>query len=261
MLNSPSWLENFREIPSPEQNIANGYADLEEHTIAIFPKAVRSFVENRLQLGPNIIIPLRSISTGLVSNLIFRALSPDLSDISQKCRLLPGFGGWSDADNNPLVYGIPSISEDYSFVIITEGMLDTFAAEALLIDDDKCLIVGATSASSLPKITKYLANQLSIPIIIIHHLDHNENNLISYNGVGQKFAIEAAKTYQSQNRKAYDCTNGPAFLKEIKKNIFTLGDSFKDAREFIEAAGQLEIKGKYAGKKSAMKKQNLGWKK
>ena len=119
--------------------------------------------------------PLRSASTGDVSALQCRAISPATTK-ENKRRFV---GETTDFSGTPRAYGFPHLVVAGSTVVLTEGMADTWAAESLLPPD--VVVVGATTAGSMVKLAPFLKQAKSV--VVVRHMD-----ALSGDGAGQRGA-------------------------------------------------------------------------
>ncbi len=185
------WLKNERRITNPRALIGSGFANLYQEDIEIFDTIHHSAVKQRVSLGPNLIAPVRGTKSDKVENLFFRSLNQ--VDKEQKSRLLSGVGGWTSEDQSPRAFGFPSLIHEFPKLVICEGLVDYFAAEQLLDCDRRFLPIGAASASALPKWAHWLAeNNFKGCVIIIFHIDIDQNGNLSDIGIGQDNAIKCA---------------------------------------------------------------------
>ena len=122
-----------------------------------------------------VVAPLRSASTGDVSALQCRAISPATTK-ENKRRFV---GETTDFSGTPRAYGFPHLVVAGSTVVLTEGMADTWAAESLLPPD--VVVVGATTAGSMVKLAPFLKQAKSV--VVVRHMD-----ALSGDGAGQRGA-------------------------------------------------------------------------
>lgn len=208
------WLENERGFETARTAIASGFANLHNDDVELFDPSLKSFVAERLSLGPHVVAPIRGRSSTKVQNLLFRTLNS--VEKSEKSRLLPNAGGWSEADGKPRAFGFPSLIPDFPNLIICEGMADYFAVECLL--DGECLYlpIGALSASALLIWAQFLIKEkYAGHVVILHQLDEDESGRVSTGRVGLAKAGSALKELWSGNVKA-TLFNWPDYLKLLR---------------------------------------------
>lgn len=190
------WLETKRNFVQPRVYIGSGFTNLSEHSKCIFDERNRSFINNRLQIAPQMVVPLRNSHSGKVQNLFFRSIGECAPD--EKSRLLPQHNGWSEPDGTPRAFGFPHLITDFPNLVICEGMADYFAAEVLLECEHNFLPIGVSSASALPKWGQWLGeNKFMGNVIIIFHLDQDKNGNLSDTGVGQDNAVKCMRYLQA----------------------------------------------------------------
>jgi len=208
------WLEKNRGFDSPRKFIGSGFASLEKDDVALFHPQHHNFIKHRLSLGPQIIAPIRNVFSNKPQNLFFRTIS-DVNK-SDKSRLLPHSGGWSEQDGSLRAFGFPQLIQDFSKLILCEGMADYFAIECLLGCDENFLAIGASNAAALNNwatwfsTVKYKGN-----VIILYQLDADQFGKISTHGVGQLNATKALKILL-QNKVSASLFKWANFLRRIK---------------------------------------------
>lgn len=186
------WLINNRGIDSPRRHISCGFLNLAQSDLKSFNKVHHSFINHRLSLGPQIIVPLRGHYSGKVKNLFFRSLTNVSKE--EKSRLLPNVGGFTEPDGSPRAFGFPHLYKEFPNIILCEGMADYFAVEFLLNGNESYLPIGASNADGLVKWASFLlANNYQGHVYIIFQLDNGETGQISTKGIGQAKAIEAMR--------------------------------------------------------------------
>lgn len=215
-----------RGFKDPHKFIGSGFTELASSNCEYFEQPQKNFLQERLKQGHQLLVPLRGIKSDEIKNIFVRALNPQSQE--QKSRVLPGYGGWSDEDNNPLAFGFPHLFRDYNHILLFEGMADYFAGEFLLDHDHKYLPLGVPSASFLTKWAHLLAeNKYSGQVTIVYQLDRN-NGQFNIDAVGAKFGTEAIKILKNNNckSKAFDWVS---FLEKLchqieMKNIKDIAD-------------------------------------
>jgi hypothetical protein len=136
------------------------------------------------QPGGIVAAPLRSASTGAVAALHLRAIAP--LDAAHKRRTI---GSKADPDGPPRGYGRADRLRGAPVVVLTEGLGDTLAAEALA-DGIDAVAVGADGATCLPAWGGYLGTLPQRPrVVVVAHLD---GDTITADGTGYRRALEAA---------------------------------------------------------------------
>lgn len=186
------WLTAERGIINPRSCIGSGFANLFPEYLGLFAKTHHTLIKNRLELGPHLIAPIRSVCSPKVKNLFFRAMHKVEKD--QKSRLLTGMGGFGSSDNELRAFGFPHLIHDFSNVILCEGMADYFAAEFLLDDNKEYLPIGAAHAGALVTWAQWLVNtNYKGNINIIFHIDTDHDDNISIKEVGPAKAVQAAR--------------------------------------------------------------------
>ncbi len=237
------WLEEERGIKTPRFLIGSGFANLYEEDIELFNHNHHSLIKSRLSLGPNLIAPLRGVSSDKVRNLFFRATH--LVPKDQKSRLLTGMGGFGDADNELRGFGFPHLMHDFPSLVLCEGMADYFSAEYLLDDDKEHLPIGAANADSLTKWALWLtSSKYKGRVTIIFHLDTDKNDQISIKEIGPAKAVQAARILY-EHKISTQIFPWHYFLTNITKaphKIRDLADSLKYEECGIECLRQIFIK-------------------
>jgi hypothetical protein len=234
---SSQWLSKKRGFLSPRKVIGSGFANLNKDCLNLFEVKHQDLIKQRIELGPQIIVPIRGAHSDKELNLFFRAISNVAKE--DKSRLLTGAGGWSSEDGSPRAFGFPGRIKEFPNLVICEGMADYFAAEYLLYGDEKYLPLGASNASALIKWAQWLAEKTyEGRIILIYQLDTNESGLISTTATGQSYAIKAMKILKTANIKA-ELFKWPQFLTSIpnyRKMPADIAEVFADVgsqREFL----------------------------
>lgn len=216
------FLEN-RGFINPAFCIGSGYADLTNTNCNLFSSAHRNFLQDRIKKGPQLLVPIRDISSDRVCNLFVRTIAPKNSE--QKSRLLPGMGGWHDEDKNPRAFGYPHLFNEFDHIILLEGMADYFAGEYLIDHDHKFLPIGVPSASFFPKWAELLMQRkYKGRVTILYQLDR-QNGRLSINAVGTKFGAAALKILRNHNCRA-NTFDWPGFVEKIHHQVDmqTIGD-------------------------------------
>lgn len=208
------WLERKRGFKNPRSNLGSGFANLYEADLDLFNFTHYGFLKHRLSLGPQLIAPIRGVSSDKVLNLFFRSINNHSKE--QKSRLLPNSGGWGGDDGVPRAFGFPHLIREFPRIILCEGMADYFAVECLLGQSSNSLAIGVPSASALPKWAQLLSD-IKFPgqVILLYQLDVDPNGKISSQAVGQAKAVEALKILLNNKRHA-TLFDWAAFIKETK---------------------------------------------
>lgn len=207
------WLEHERGFINPRTLIGSGFANLYKEDLELFASHQRCLIEQRLSLGQNLIVPLRSAHSTKVENLFFRALDP----VSKECksRLLNGQGGWGNSEQSPRAFGFPHLIHDFPKLILCEGMADYFATECLLGCDDNYLSIGAANASALNNWARWLCTtSYKGSVTILYQLDKDPSGRFSSLGIGQSKAAQTLKTLL-ENKVSASLFRWPNFLKHV----------------------------------------------
>lgn len=187
------WLAHTRKFRSHALSTTLSFANLYGEEVDLFAREHRPLIQHRLNLGQNIVVPLRGIDDDKVENLYLRAL--DNIDKEDKARLLTNCGGWHSRNDAPRAFGFPYLIHDFPNVVICEGMADYFAAECLLDADEKYLPIGAPGTAAINKWGEWLSQaKYSGRIHLIYQLDPDQSNSLSTYGAGQKAAVNARRT-------------------------------------------------------------------
>lgn len=205
------WLKEVRGFDSPREAIGSGFLSLEKKHLSLFDVEHHNFILQRLSVGPQLVVPIRSPVSQRVDNLFFRCLSN--VDINDKSRLLPGRGGWTEKEGSPRAFGFPHLIHDFPKLILCEGMADYFATECLLGCGANYLAIGAANASALNNWASWLSTTgFKGSVIILYQLDKDPLGRISSLGVGQSKASQALKTLL-ENKISASLFKWPNFLK------------------------------------------------
>jgi hypothetical protein len=230
------WLSDIRGFSTPRQVIGSGFANLTKSSIGLFGSGHANFIKQRINIGPQLIVPIRGTHSEVAQNLFFRTIANVAKD--DKSRLLPNAGGWYDSDGSPRAFGFPSLICEFPNLVICEGMADYFAAEYLLVGEEKCLPLGSPNASFLPKWADWLKrNTYQGRVIWIYQLDVDENNKIHASATGQHFAVQAAKILKEARIHSV-LFNWHAFLKNIH-NLHKIPNDLADV--YSIARGDLDL--------------------
>lgn len=206
------WLEQGRGINNPRSSIGSGFANLYPEDVELFDGKFHSMLKQRLTLGPNLIAPIRSIKSAQVENFFFRAMKPVTKE--QKSRLIPGAGGFGDAQNIR-AFGLPHLIHNFSHLMLCEGMADYFAMESILRGEDKYLALGIFNAASLSKWAEALiANKYQGKVIWVYQLDADDKGELSASGIGQLNATKASRLLRTAGVTS-ELFNWPKILKKI----------------------------------------------
>jgi hypothetical protein len=207
------WLKE-RGFDSPQEFIGSGFASIENSDLTLFELKQQSFIKHRLSLGPQFLAPLRSSYSATVKNLLFRSMSS--VDKNDKSRLLPDSGGWSEEDGSPRAFGFPHLINDFSHIILCEGMADYLATECLLGSNENYLALGAANASALNSWARFLSvRKYPGHITLLYQLDVDSGGKISSEATGQAQAIKAIKTLL-ENKIAASLFKWANFLRRIR---------------------------------------------
>lgn len=207
------WLEKIRGFNNSRSFIGSGFANLYHEDVELFSQEHHVLLKQRISLGPHLIAPIRSTKSEKVENLFFRAIPPVPKD--QKSRLLTGAGGFGDGELSLRAFGFPHLINDFSQIILCEGMADYFALECLLQGEKKYLPLGVANAAALPKWAEWLV-KINYPgqVILIYQLDTDPQGKIAASAIGQKNAASALKILKA-DRISAELFNWPSFLKRI----------------------------------------------
>ena len=209
------WLHEVRGFSSPRSTIGSGFANLTRHNEIFFHQHIH-FVRRRQNIGPHLLVPIRSVNSHKVQNIFFRAISNVAKE--EKSRLLTGAGGWNDQDGSPRAFGFPNLTFDFPNLVMCEGMADYFAAEYLLYGDEKFLPLGVPSASALPKWAQWLKSiRYQGRVIWIYQLNVNSNG-IHASGIGQQNATRASKILREGGLRS-ELFRWHEFLRRIPKLV------------------------------------------
>lgn len=229
------WLKSKRGFINPRFYIGSGFISISYEDIQIFDKSHQYFVEKRLAISEQIVVPLREIKSNKVKNLFFRSINE--CNKEEKSRLLPNCGGWHDSDGAPRAFGFPNLIEEFGHLIICEGMADYFAVECLLDCNEKILPIGASNADGISKWSRWLSNKgYNGKVTILYQLDTAENGHFSTKTIGVFKAIEALKYLNTHQIKAQifdwpfflkNTTTHPSLIKDIA-DILSVNAHFKE---------------------------------
>lgn len=208
------WLENQRGFIDPLENIGSGFANFYDSDLKLFNPEHHNFLKNRLSLGLQLLAPIREFGSDKVVNLFFRSIEDTSKE--QKSRLLPNSGGWGEEKSGPRAFGFPHLINDFSTVILCEGMADYFAVECLIGPSSNHLALGVPSASSFPKWATFLS-QIDFlgNLVLLYQLDTDQTGKVSSQAVGQNKVLEALKILLS-NKKHAALFDWPYFLTQTK---------------------------------------------
>lgn len=216
------WLEDERKLINAKKLIGSGYALLTSEHIPYFSPSHHDFLRQRLNIGKQIMVPLRSTLSDDVKNIFFRTISHH--DEHNKTRLLPDMGGWSDNDRSLRAFGFPYLIHDFSHIVLCEGMADYFAAECLLEDNEKYLPLGAANADALVKWAQWFAvNKYAGFVHIVYQLDRDMHGNLSQSSVGPKKALQCLGILKKHNIQA-NLFDWFTFIKNITTNPQNIND-------------------------------------
>ncbi len=217
-----TWLENERGFKNSRLYIGSGFANLTSEDVDCFESQHRNFIRQRLAVSDQIVVPLRGIHSDEVQCLFFRSIGK--CGKSDKSRLLPNVGGWTEEDGTPRVFGFPHLIHNFPSLLICEGMADYFAAECLLDCNEKILPLGASSADGIIKLAHHLINtKYSGVVLILHQLDKDEDGELSTKKVGPSRAINALKEFKESNIRAR-IFDWPFFLQNTTSRPSKIAD-------------------------------------
>ncbi|TXG76907.1 hypothetical protein E6Q11_03805 [Candidatus Dojkabacteria bacterium] len=222
-----NWLMTARKLPEPNRFIGSGFTNLNQSDVELFDEEHRGLIRKRIELGHNIVVPLRGIKNDKVENLFIRTINAVSKE--NKSRLLTGCGGWAGVKDSPRAFGFPHLIHEFPNLIICEGMADYFAAECLLDADEKYLPIGAPGTAALHKWADWLSQtKYSGRIHIVYQLDCDQNGNLANYGPGQQAAVVAKKVLCNAGRYAH-LFQWTSFLQEVsdwKKPPGDLADVF-----------------------------------
>ncbi len=205
-----------RGFINPRSCIGSGYAELTNTVCDSFSLSHKTFLLDRMNIGPQLLVPIRSIASDSISNVFIRSIAPESPD--QKSRLLPEMGGWHDEEKNPRAFGFPHLIDEFEHLILFEGMADYFAGEYLLDHDHKFLPLGVPSASFFPKWAELLVQRkYEGRVTIVYQLDRH-NGKLSINAVGTKLGAEALKILRNHSCRA-SAFDWPGFVEKIHHQV------------------------------------------
>lgn len=224
-----NWFKHERGFTDIDKFVGSGFASLEEKHVSCFDERHRKFIRYRLNVGHQLMVPLRSSNSDSVKNFVFRTITP--CDKSEKTCLLPEAGGWSDPDGSPRAFGFPHLFMDFPHLVLCEGMADYFAAECLLQDSEKLLPLGAANADALGKWAQWLVDRnYSGHVTLIYHLDKDEHGLLSNKSIGPRKALQSLATFRKNGLKAH-LFDWPTYIE----NITTHHNEIKDLADCLKA--------------------------
>lgn len=167
------------------QLVRSGFAVLDGGTVSALRDAP-AIGWLRYNVGAAIVAPLRSLRTGDVCALQGRVFK--VSDPKFKRAVV---GQLRDGDKTPRVFGDVRHLRSARVVVLVEGMADTWAGEALTAGVDGVVVIGASSADTMPDVATWLAEHTSAHTVVVRHLDNPDAVEPDKQGVGQKKAREA----------------------------------------------------------------------
>ena len=167
------------------QLVRSGFAVLDSATVGALRDAP-AIGWLRYNVGAAIVAPVRSLRTGDVCALQGRVFK--VSDPKFKRAVV---GQLRDGDKTPRVFGDVKHLRSARVVVLVEGLADTWAGEVLTAGVDGVVVVGASSADTMPDVATWLAEHTSAHIVVVRHLDNPDAVEADKQGVGQKKAREA----------------------------------------------------------------------
>lgn len=221
------WLTDIRGFYDPHRFISTGFVNLSQDDIGLFAHQHQKFIQDRIQRGRNIVVPLRGIESEAVENLFIRNIQT--ASKQERTRVLPGCGGWTSKNGTPRAFGFPHLIDQFPNLIMCEGMADYFAAECLLDADENYLPIGAPGTAAIEKWGSWLKEiNYAGKIYLIYQLDLDENGTLNTFGPGQMAAVNAKRALGGAKPPAH-LFNWSLFLKKIahwKVAPRDLADSF-----------------------------------
>lgn len=195
------WLSKIRGIAEPRECIGSGYLNINSEDLKFFDDQHKTFIKNRLDKGNIMGAPLRDANSDEVKNIFLRTITS--VEKSEKSRLLPNCGGWGNSAGGLRAFGYPHLIEQFSSIVICEGMADYFTAEYLLSGDEKHLPIGAANAGDLVKWAQWISDKkYKGRIMIVHHLDTDNHGNLSTTEIGQAKAIDSVRIMRENGCKA-----------------------------------------------------------
>jgi hypothetical protein len=216
------WLENERGFTDIARFVGSGFTCLSEKHFSSFENIHQNFLKQRLAIGAQLLVPLRSVCSDEVTNIVFRTIAP--CDKNEKTRLLPNAGGWSEPDGSPRAFGFPHLILDFPHLVLCEGMADYFAAECLLEDNEKFLPLGVANADAFNKWAQWLINQNYLGhITLVYHLDKYEKGELTKKTVGPLKALQALALLHKNGLKAH-LFDWPTYIENITTHTSEISD-------------------------------------
>lgn len=163
------WLES-RAIPATISRSLDYGAAPEPALIHVARKDIRRLMYEQ---GGAIVAPMRDTS-GYVCNVLLRWYTFKEEDTKQRFLALNSLAtpyANQGANGIPLMYGTPEIALNARILYVCEGMPDTYTAQALTYGRSDIAVIGASCASSIPKLEPWLSGFKGDKIVIIPHLD------------------------------------------------------------------------------------------
>jgi hypothetical protein len=180
------------------------------------------------------ISPIRNSETGKVVNCVFRFTNEKGAN---RVRFLPGASVTRSENGSPNAFGAAHLFKEFPHIVLCEGLTDTLAAEALTEDDEKTIVIGATSAHALPHLGEWLASNSKAKVTIAFHMDKLGEQGVCADAIGQKKAIEAAKYFSSSPNRV-GLFSWSTFLENLNSvgvvnafdDIFDISDACRVSR-------------------------------
>lgn len=216
------WLENERGFTNITQFVGSGFTCLSEKHFSFFENIHHNFLKYRLNIGRQLMVPLRSVYTDDVKNLVFRTITP--CEKNEKTRLLPNAGGWNESDGSPRAFGFPHLIMDFPHLILCEGMADYFAAECLIKDNERFLPLGVANADAFIRWAQWLSDQ-NYPghITLVYHLDKDEKGELTKKTIGPLKALQALARFHKNGLKAH-LFDWPTYIENITTHSSEISD-------------------------------------
>ena len=107
--------------------------------------------------------------------------------------------------------------------------------------------------------------QAAFSMLLVAYMRDHARELVEYGGVSlpdpaladmaRRAGLPLALVGPVLDRWTQDGADGPALLRRVGPDRYTLGDAHADARKFLEAGGRAEINGAAAGRRSGEKRR------
>ena len=189
------WLATERGFPlNARKLLESGFAYVDAESVDMFPTAMRHFVAWHIgQHGPCVAAPIRSSATNLVESIHLRPIGGG----KHSRKHLKGIP-LVDGNGSPRGYGFAGAATRSPVVVVCEGMVDTWAAEAM-VDGAKVAAVGAVDAGAFAVWAKFLPGAvMGGRIVLVPHLD---GETLGGDGTSQRAVKEAARVMRAAGAK------------------------------------------------------------